>query len=62
MMVKMIGGFNEVGKEAIGMFTLIVVEPRHCDWVEELVEKSTALSPSVSVFHHGKIPGGMTHP
>lgn len=62
MMVEMIGGFEEVQEEAIGVFTLKVIEPRHRGWVKEPVEKSTALSPSVPVFHHGEIPRGMSHP
>ena len=45
----------------MGMFTLIVIEPHHRGWVQELMEKPTAVSPSAPVFHEGDIPGGMTH-
>jgi hypothetical protein len=62
MVEETVGGFDEVQEEAMGVFTLIVVEPRHRGWVEELMEKFAALSPLTSVFHHGNIPGGMAHP
>jgi hypothetical protein len=61
-MVKTIGGFDKVQEEAMGVFTLIVVEPRHRGWVEELMEEFAGLSPSTSVFHHGNVPRGMSHP
>jgi hypothetical protein len=59
---KTIKGFDEVQEGAMGMFTLIVVEHRHRCWVEELAEKFAAHSPSVPVFHHDDIPGGVAHP
>lgn len=61
MVEEIIGRFDEVQEEAIGMFTLVVVEPRHCAWAQELVEESAAVFPLAPVFHEYNIPGGMAH-
>jgi hypothetical protein len=61
VMEKTIRRFDEVQKEAMGVFTLIVVEPRHRGLVKKLVEKFAGFSPSATVFHYDNVPGVVSH-
>ena len=60
-MEKMVRGFSEAQEETIGVFALIVVEPSHRGWTQEPMEKSSAVSPLVSVSHEGNVPGSKVH-
>ena len=61
MMEKIVGGFDEMHEETIGMFALMVVEPRHRARTQELVEEPAAVSPTAPVFHGYNIPGALVH-
>ena len=57
----MVGGFDEVQEEAMGVFGLVVVERSHHSCVQGPVEKSAAVSPLAPVFHNDNIPGVVGH-
>ena len=56
-MKKILWGFGKVQEETIGVFTLIVVEPRHRACVQELLEKSAGVFPLVPVRQEANVPG-----
>ena len=61
-MEEAIGGFDEVGKESMDVFALVIVESCYHPRVQEPLEKSAAVLPSTPVFHDDNVPGVVTHP
>jgi hypothetical protein len=61
MIGEILRQLGEVQEKAVGVFVLIIVEPRHGSWVQELMEKSAAVSPLGPTVHHGETPGILIH-